>query len=221
MFLGSRQLGTVPGEWSGLDAGEYPVRVAREGFHPLEVEITIRGGRTRSLVADLREMLGSILVESDVPGATVFLDRSFKGNTPVTIPDLRPGSYALTVSAEGHEVFRERVEVERERVPVRVRFADLAPTLDVAVDVVHKHRFGSCRGRFAATPDGLAYRTDHDDAFSLPFARVETFELDYLNNNLRVKVRRGRTYNFESPTEDKDALFVFHREVAAFREALR
>ena len=218
VILDGRVLGTIPGTWEDLDAGEYPVRVEKEGFHPLEVSVTIRGGRTRSLAATLAEMLGSIVVESDIAGANVFLDRNFKGNTPVTITDLQPGEYNLTVSTEGHDIVSRRVAVERTAVPVRVVFGDLVASLDVRVAVVHKHRFGSCEGTLVATPEGFDYRTDHKDAFQLPFAQAERFELDYLSNNLRVKVRGGRTYNFESPSEDMDSLFVFRRDVSAFRE---
>ena len=217
VMLEDRLLGSVPGSWEDLDAGEYPVRIEKEGFHPLEVTITIRGGRVRSLAATLVEMLGSIVVESDVAGANVFLDRNFKGNTPVTIGDLQPGEYSLTVSAEGHEVVSRRVEVARRPVPVRVDFGDLVASLDARVAVVHKHRFGSCEGVLVATAEGFDYQTDHKDAFQLSFGEAERFEIDYLENNLRLKVRGGRTYNFESPSEDVDSLFVFHRDVRAFR----
>ena len=218
VVLGGRVLGTVPGAWEELDAGEYPIRVEKEGFHPLEVDITIRGGRTRSLAANLIEMLGSITVESDVAGANVFLNRNFKGNTPVTITDLQPGEYNLTVAVEGRDVVSRKVEVGRRAVPVRVEFGDLVAALEVRVAVVHKHRFGSCEGTLVATPEGFDYQTDHKDAFQLSFGETERFEIDYLQNNLRLKVRGGRTYNFESPSEDVDALFVFHRDVTAFRE---
>ena len=218
VMLDGRVLGAVPGAWEELDAGEYPIRVEKDGFHPLEVNITIRGGRTRSLAANLVEMLGSIVVESDIAGANVFLDRNFKGNTPVTIPDLQPGQYNLTIAMEGYDVISRRVDVGRRPVPVHVEFGDVVAALDVRVAVVHKHRFGSCEGVLVATPDGFDYVTDHKDAFRLTFADAERFEIDYLNNNLRLKVRGGRTYNFESPTEDLDSLFVFHRDVTAFRE---
>ena len=219
VFLDGREIGTVPGAWEEMDAGEYPLRVEKQGFHPFEATVTIRGGRVRSVAAELAERLGSIRVESDVPAAMVFLDRAFKGNTPVTIESVRPGSYTLTVSAEGYEVDTRRVEVERTMVPVRVELGERVDRLEARVPVTHKHRFGSCRGELEATAAGFRYRTEHKDRFELDFANVERFELDYLENNLRLKVRGGRTYNFESPTEDLDGLFVFHRDVTAFRES--
>ncbi len=221
VFLDGERLGTLPGRWGALEPGEREVRVELENHHPFETRVRIEAGGTRVLSAVLTERLGSLVVESDHPGAMVFLDRNFKGNTPVTIADLQPGEYGLTVSLEGFDVASRRVAVEREPVPVRIEFGDLAPSLDVSAAVVHKHAFGSCSGTLVASPDGFRYETDHKDAFTLAFAATETFELDYMNNNLRLKVRGGRTYNFESPTGDLDALFVFHREVVAFREASR
>lgn len=219
VFVDGESVGTVPGVFADLPAGERQVRVERADFHPLEVAVTIRGGRSRTLDARLVERLGSIAVESEPAGAMVFLNRDFKGNTPVVIEDLRPDTYALMLSVEGFDVHNERVEVGRARVPVRVAFEAAAATLDAAVEVVHKHRFGSCAGTLVATESGFDYRTEHRDAFELPFARVERFELDYVENNLRLKVRGGRTYNFEAPNGEVDPLFVFHRDVRAFREA--
>ena len=221
VFVDGERLGTVPGEFPDLPVGERQVRVEHENHHPLEVTMTIRGGGTRSLDATLVERLGSISVESSPAGAMVFLDRDFKGNTPVTIEDLRPDRYRLMVSAEGFEVHNQEVEVARERVPVRVAFEAATVTLDARVEVVHKHRFGSCSGTLVATPNGFEFRTEHKDAFELTFDRVEEFELDYLEDNLRLKVRRGRTYNFETPDGNVDPLFVFHRDVEAFRAASR
>lgn len=221
VFVDGERLGTVPGEFSDLMAGEHRVRVEHEHHYPLEVTMTIRGGGVRTLDATLVERLGSISVASTPAGAMVFLDRDFKGNTPVTIEDLRPERYRLMVSAEGFEVHHQEVEVGRERVPVRVAFEAAEATLDARVEVVHKHRFGSCAGTLVATPTGLEYRTDHKDAFELAFDRVERFELDYLEDNLRLKVRRGRTYNFETPDGNVDPLFVFHRDVETFRAAPR
>ena len=219
VFLDGRRLGVAPGAWEDIEAGTYTLRVSREDFHPFEAEVTVSAGRTRSLAVDLRERLGSLVVDADVPGAMVFLDRNFKGNTPLTIGDLRPGDYRLTVSAEGHEVQNRSVTVARRPVEVRFDLVAEVATLAVQIELVHKHRFGSCTGVLHAGPEGFDYRTDHKDAFQLPFARVEEFELDYVDNNLRLKVLRGRTYNFESPSEDRDALFVFHQAVTEYRAA--
>ncbi len=93
-----------------------------------------------------------------------------------------------------------------------VRFKEIR--LHEAVEVVHKHGVGSCEGRLLATPQGVRYETTNkNDAFSLSFEQIETFEVDYLKKNLRVKRRGGKTWNFTTRAENADPLFVFHREV--------
>ena len=87
--------------------------------------------------------------------------------------------------------------------------------------MVHKHGMGSCDGTLVATLDGLRYESSNkSDAFTLPYAQVETFVVDYLEKNLRVKQRGGKTWNFTNKNENADVLFVFHRDVEAARKKL-
>jgi hypothetical protein len=100
-----------------------------------------------------------------------------------------------------------------------IRFKEVR--LDAALDVVHKHGMGSCRGRLVATPQGLRYQTTNKgDAFSTPLTSLEVFEVDYLKKNLRIKPKGGKTYNFTDPEENADRLFVFHRDVDKAREKI-
>ena len=87
--------------------------------------------------------------------------------------------------------------------------------------MVHKHGMGSCEGTLTASLDGLRYETPNKgDAFSLPYAQVETFTVDYLEKNLRVKQSGGKTWNFTNKADNADPLFVFHRDVEAARKKL-
>jgi hypothetical protein len=77
---------------------------------------------------------------------------------------------------------------------------------------------GSCTGQLLATPQGLRYETsDKDDRFDVPLKDIETFTVDYQDKNLRVKVRKGKQYNFTDPDGNSDRLFVFHRDVEKVR----
>ena len=111
-----------------------------------------------------------------------------------------------------------------------VRLKDVR--LDAAIDVVHKHRIGSCKGRLIATPRGLRYETaNKDDAFSSALPDLGTFQVDYLEKNLRVglrkgkrydfTLRKGKRYDFTDPEGNADRLFVFHRDVEKARERLK
>ena len=157
-------------------------------------------------------------VTSDVDGAQVFLDRQFLGNTPLDMADLDPGRHQVNVSAQGYDGIAQTVEISDAPVELSVEFRVVR--LDEAIDVVHKHRFGSCQGRLVANLQGLHYQTDHDDAFSVALDQVDEFEVDYLEQTLHLKVRDGRTYNFTDEQATSDPLFVFHRDVEKARTRL-
>jgi hypothetical protein len=159
-------------------------------------------------------------IESDVEVATVFVDREYLGTTPVETTAVAPGSHQLNVSAEGYDGIARTIEVaEAGPTAINLRFREVR--LDASVGVVHKHAMGSCGGTLRANTAGLRYEASNkNDAFTLPFAALEQFEVDYLQKNLRVKQRGGRTWNFTEPSGDADKLFVFHRDVTKAREQM-
>jgi hypothetical protein len=102
--------------------------------------------------------MGTLHINSDVAGAQVFIDRNYVGVTPVTSPEIAPGSHRVNVVAQGFESIAENVEVEPGSRDLQFNFKEVR--LDATVDVVHKHRIGSCKGRLVATPQGLRYDSD-------------------------------------------------------------
>ena len=163
---------------------------------------------------------GTLRIESDVPGAQVFIDREFVGVTPVTANDVKPGSHRINVSVQGYEGSADTIEVAAGPRDLRVNFKDVR--LDASLEVVHKHRMGSCKGRLVATQQGLRYETaNKDDGFSAPLLGLGTFQVDYLEKNLRLTLKGGKQYNFTDPEGNADHLFVFHRDVEKARDRLK
>lgn len=163
---------------------------------------------------------GTLRVDSDVPGADVFIDRVFIGKTPVTASRIAPGAHRLNVSAPGWDGFADTIEVAPGPRDVMIRLKEVR--LDASIDVVHEHRLGSCRGRLSATPQGLRYQTDNrGDAFEVPLQDLEGFSVDYMAKRLTVRIRGGRKYEFADPQGNADRLFVFHRAVDEAREQLK
>jgi hypothetical protein len=158
--------------------------------------------------------------ETDVPGVEVFLDRNPVGVAPVTVRDVKPGSHRLNLSAPGYEPVSEGIQVEAGVRRFVYTFKEVR--LDLKADVVHKHRFGQCRGTLTATQHGVRYETtDKDDAFSAAILDIETLEIDYLQNRLRIGVRGGKRYDFSDPAANADHLFVFHRDLEKARARLK
>jgi hypothetical protein len=161
--------------------------------------------------------VASLKVDADVPGANVFLDRKFVGTTPVETRGFEPGSHRLNVSAEGYEMHAETIDLGAGPSEVMVLFKEVK--LDERLEVTHKHGVGSCRGRLVATVAGLRYESEKaGDSFAAPFSSLEPLQVDYLNRNLRVKQRGGKTWNFTA--DSADALLVFQKAVEGARKRL-
>jgi hypothetical protein len=150
----------------------------------------------------------------------VFLDRVFLGYSPVTTSEFKPGRHQVNVSAAGYDGVAQSVDLpESGSSTIEIKLAEVR--LNETVEVVHKHRVGSCQGQLVANLSGFTYKPKTgNDGFAFALDAVEAFEVDYLEKNLRLKQRGGRTWNFESPTGSADPLFVFHREVERARTKL-
>jgi len=195
---------------------EAPRRSARRAAAPKPEEAPVPAPAAPEAPADV----ATLRIDSDVPGAQVFIDRVFIGQAPVIAQNVKPGSHRINVSAQGYEGVADTIDVTPGSREITVRLKDIR--LDAKLDVVHKHRMGSCKGHLTATPQGIRYETtDKDDGFRAALLDLETFEVDYLKKNLRVKLRTGRQYDFTDPEGNADRLFVFHRDVAKAADRLR
>jgi hypothetical protein len=219
VYFDGELVGEAPVTREDVPAGRHRIRVESEGHKPFETEVRVRAGARETVEVSLAPMAASLRVESDVPGATVFLDRNYVGTTPVDIEEVSPGEHQLTVSADGYDMHAETVTVESGRRDVMVSFKNVS--LSETIAVVHKHRMGSCEGTLVADNQGLRYETaNKNDGFTAPFASLDEFDVDYIEKNLNVKVRKGKNYNFAEKSGNADALFVFHKNVQAFREKM-
>jgi hypothetical protein len=161
-----------------------------------------------------------LIIESDVPDTSVFVDRVYLGTAPVTARNLTPGPHRLNMSVTGYEGVFETIEVAAGTHTYSAKFKEVK--LDEKILVIHKHGIGNCSGTLRASPQGLVYETtDKDDAFAVPLTALETFQMDYIQKNLRVKVPKGKSYNFTLPGSGSvDALYGFHQNVEKARQRL-
>jgi hypothetical protein len=164
-------------------------------------------------------LTGTLIIQSDVPDTTVFVDQVFLGPAPATAKDLRPGPHRINMTATGYEGFVDTIDVEAGTRTYVHSFKEIR--LDASIAVTHKHGVGSCSGTLRATPKGLTYdTTNKDDAFTAALTDLEIFTVDYLEKNLKVKVKGGKTYNFTDAGGDVNRLYLFHRDVDKARQRL-
>jgi hypothetical protein len=206
---------------AALPKSNAPAAAARstpEAPRPARAATRERATPTAAPAAAAAPTTATLRIETDVPGASVFMDRVGVGTTPLTIPNLALGAHWLDVRAPGYEGFANSIDVEPGQRTLTVPLKPVA--LDVRVDVVHKHGMGSCKGRLLASPNGVRYEAaDGKDSFSVTLADIAT--LDVAINNLRLKTRQGRTFNFADTAADAAGLFRFHQVVEEARRTGR
>ena len=162
---------------------------------------------------------GTLVIQSDVPDTSVFVDQVFLGSAPATATGLRPGPHRVNLSATGYEGFVDTIDVAAGTHTFAYSFKEIK--LDASVAVIHKHGVGSCSGTLRATPKGLTYdTTNKSDAFSASLTDLETFTMDYLEKKLTVKIKGGKTFNFADADGDVNRLFLFHKDVDKARQRL-
>ncbi|WP_319642869.1 PEGA domain-containing protein [Methanovulcanius yangii] len=113
VYHGQTEPGT-PLVINGVTAGTHTVKVTLAGYQDSVTSVTVNSGQTSTVTANLQGGAtgnGAIDVTSSPTGATVYLNNVNKGITPVTLTDLTPGSYTVTLKLSGYTDYSSTVEV--------------------------------------------------------------------------------------------------------------
>jgi hypothetical protein len=91
--------GTTPLRVEGLQAGQtYQLEVVLDGFQPWRQQFQASPGVIQQ-IAILDAVRGTLQIQSNPPGAQIYIDNVYRGSTPLTIPGLEI-TRSLTVRAE-------------------------------------------------------------------------------------------------------------------------
>ncbi len=121
----------VDGTWPGFKIGErlllipgnYRVRASKAGYRPLDARVDIAGSAHQTLEYALHKLPGmvSFVVRPDVV-ATVSMDGTILGSTPITDVEISPGEHEFAVEADRYAPASVRIDVrglgERQSVDV-------------------------------------------------------------------------------------------------------
>ena len=129
VLLNGTVRGVTPLSLRDVPFGQHEIEVRREGFAPATREVDVRPAdpvvpvalslsRLDDTTAQVTEDIGSLLVESRPPGASVVVDGEMAGVTPVVVPVSR-GPHRVRMERNGYQVWAKTVEVaSAERVRV-------------------------------------------------------------------------------------------------------
>lgn len=99
---------------NNIAAGSHTVKVTLSGYDDSVSTVTVNSGQTTTVTANLAGGAtgnGAVDISSSPTGATVYLNNVNKGITPVTLSDLTPGGYTVTLELSGYTTWSEVVTV--------------------------------------------------------------------------------------------------------------
>ena len=121
VLLNGTVRGVTPLSLRDVPFGQHEVEVRREGFAPATREVDVQPAdpvvpvalslsRLDDTTARVTEDIGSLLVESRPPAASVVVDGGMAGVTPVVVP-VSPGPHRVRIERNGYQVWAKTVEV--------------------------------------------------------------------------------------------------------------
>jgi hypothetical protein len=112
VFVDGVAHGNTPARLS-LNAGSHILELRGRGV-PRSIPVTVTGGAEVSQYLELPETpsVGSLLVQSDPPGARVTIDGVDRGPAPANVADLTPGEHEVVVQGEAGGPVRQKVLIQ-------------------------------------------------------------------------------------------------------------
>lgn len=122
VYVDEQLVGTSPVAPQTLAPGSHTVRVRMPGYSEYSDVITVERGAVADMPVELFALSEALSITSTPPGAHVFVDGNFAGETPVDV-DLVDGTHSVRVTLHGYE------EVVREVSAQSGRREELALTM--------------------------------------------------------------------------------------------
>ncbi|KAA1189003.1 PEGA domain-containing protein [Pseudohalioglobus sediminis] len=92
--------------------GVYRVRATAEGYHPLEISVTVTDEDSQRSELVMAPLPGKLDIVSQPSGARVFIDEQHVGDTPLQSLSVEAGTYTLRLQAERYLAHEQQLEVE-------------------------------------------------------------------------------------------------------------
>ncbi len=109
VYLNGVYRGLTPLLISNLYPGTYQIQLRKSGYKDFISSINVIPGTTSSYNFTLIPLLGTINIFSNPSGAEVYIDRVYKGKTPLSLTDIPSGTYDLRITLSGYEEYFERI----------------------------------------------------------------------------------------------------------------
>ncbi|MCK9581105.1 MAG: PEGA domain-containing protein [Methanoregula sp.] len=102
--------GTTPLSQS-LPCGQYSFKIEKAGYEPYQTQVLLTEEGPFTIVANLeyKSERGSVVVGSDPPGGTLYIDGVLQGTTPVQVDNLLYGRHSVLIKKSGYRDYSDVV----------------------------------------------------------------------------------------------------------------
>jgi len=132
IYLDGSYKGTTPKTIEGLEVGTYTLKLTKSGYQDKSQTIRIEAGKREDVYLTLEKETGSLYIQSEPSGASIYLDGSYKGTTPKTIEGLEVGTYSLKLSKSNYNDKSQNITIKagkRETLNLTLEIVDRTPKL--------------------------------------------------------------------------------------------
>jgi hypothetical protein len=105
--------GTTPCVVERIPEGDAVVDLSAEGFITVSQTVKLAAGETQTLNVTLSPKPARLVVTSRPSGARVYVNNERRGDTPLTLPELAPGTYRVRVEQDGYDPLARTLDLVR------------------------------------------------------------------------------------------------------------
>jgi len=110
--------GTTPCTVDRLPSGDNKVVISLQEYLPYQQDVKLQAGDEQKIDVTLKPQPAKLSVISTPPGARVFLNDKIRGQTPLAVDEIEPGTYTIRAELEGCEPQSSSVEIGRAETKV-------------------------------------------------------------------------------------------------------
>jgi tRNA A-37 threonylcarbamoyl transferase component Bud32 len=107
VYLDNTDKGSTPMTVYDVPVGSHIIKLKKENYDDILKTITVTSGTNIRITENLKIKKNNINVDSSPSGAEVYLDDTYKGNTPITIPDVPVGEHKIKLRKKNYYESRE------------------------------------------------------------------------------------------------------------------
>lgn len=111
IFVNDTPRGQTPATLT-MEQGEYKVKLELNGYEPQQEKVIVSRGGTVRVNTKLQVKPGSIEIVTQPAGATLIVNGKQYNNTPTTLKNLKPGTYAIKVSHANYDSSTREVSIQ-------------------------------------------------------------------------------------------------------------